>query len=267
MDGRNISLRKVSTVVSYIVIVACLILGYKVTKDGDSLTVFGYRPVIVVSGSMEPAIMTNSISIVKECSVADVEVGDVVMYKFNGIRILHRAIGKDVDNKFINTKGDSNPEVDIINITDDMLVGKVVKTYNGVSKHINSLVTYKSGVDPATVAQVSTLTLVFAFLVAIIIYNLGSLIAMIISAHRWSDKHDKYLNKYRQLGDRQQKIRGDIEDIIDVSPKAWGFKNVMGTLNKVRIIREIKGLESSVKDLEKAVKRSKWTRINKRGIK
>lgn len=45
----------------------------------DEFYIFGYRPVVVLSGSMEPYMQTNSVAVIQKTK--DIEKGDVVMFR------------------------------------------------------------------------------------------------------------------------------------------------------------------------------------------
>lgn len=97
------------------------------------LVLFGnYRFTTVVSGSMEPTIKTYSLSLVEACTIDDVEVGDIVMYRFLGKTIAHRVIDvqESVSGKTLITKGDNNENPDNVAVTSDMVTAKIVKTFN-----------------------------------------------------------------------------------------------------------------------------------------
>ncbi len=85
----------------------------------------GYRPFLVQSGSMEPAIMTGDIIVVK--NQPDYEINDVITFSNNSGRIVtHRIVAVDRNKlqKF-NTKGDANRSGDEDAISDNQVIGKV----------------------------------------------------------------------------------------------------------------------------------------------
>lgn len=90
-----------------------------------------YPIVYVVSGSMEPAIMTGDCVIAQDnVTVDDCEVGDVVVYRsYDGKRIVHRVIDKqqfDDSSSFLVVKGDANPRPDAEVVTDTNILWKVI---------------------------------------------------------------------------------------------------------------------------------------------
>ena len=103
-------------------------------KTGEAAFVFGYRPVLVLSGSMEPYMMTNSLAITKQVNdINDLELGDVITYHLDteeGERILitHRIMA--IDNDRIYTKGDNNRVSDSVPLTIDNVEAEVVHVFN-----------------------------------------------------------------------------------------------------------------------------------------
>ena len=102
-------------------------------KTGEGFFLFGYRPVLVLSGSMEPYMMTNGIVLTKEVdSLDDINVDDVITFHVNhnnkAIRITHRVI--DIDGETIYTKGDNNNVDDGIPLSIDHVEAKVTHVFN-----------------------------------------------------------------------------------------------------------------------------------------
>lgn len=81
-------------------------------------TIFGVRPLVVVSGSMEPVLPVGSLVITEVVTAEEIEVGDVVGYwtgnRFIGINpiILHRVIAITEEGYLL--KGDNNETADRI---------------------------------------------------------------------------------------------------------------------------------------------------------
>ena len=100
----------------------------------------GFQPVAIVSGSMLPTIKINAICVVHECDIADIEVGDILMYyhpKLNE-NVTHRCIERGPD--WILTKGDSNDVADDIYVIQDNFRGKVVSIWNWAAPLMNTFV-------------------------------------------------------------------------------------------------------------------------------
>ena len=86
--------------------------------------IFGYKPLVVLSGSMEPNIKTGSIVYYSKVSENELKVGDIITFKTetNGDFITHR-INK-IENGNYETKGDANKVPDLKTIRFDNIVGK-----------------------------------------------------------------------------------------------------------------------------------------------
>lgn len=91
--------------------------------------VFGYEIYTVISGSMEPAIMTGSLVYVERGEPEDAQVDDVIAFYSSmdtGAIITHRVIDNDIVTGEIYTKGDANEKEDLYPVLYDNYMGKVV---------------------------------------------------------------------------------------------------------------------------------------------
>ena len=106
--------------------------------------VMGYKPVVVLSGSMEPAYPVGSIIYYKPMDFNDIKVGDAITFKLGGGALAtHRVIEKDDEKQEFTTKGDNNTTVDIKPVSYESVVGKtgkIVIPYIGfISTHIKKI--------------------------------------------------------------------------------------------------------------------------------
>ena len=89
---------------------------------------FRFYSIAVATGSMEPNINKGDVVIVdKKYTFNDLEVGDVIALKKEGVIIIHR-IAKKVsfgDSYILYTKGDANNNMDDFVIKEDMVIGSV----------------------------------------------------------------------------------------------------------------------------------------------
>lgn len=100
---------------------------YNQHQSGEIFFPFGYRPVVIMSGSMEPYLKTNSIVLVKETK--DIEVQDVIFFiTDDGTPVIHRCIGFEHGEMI--TKGDANNHRDFDTVSKHQLKGKVVLKLN-----------------------------------------------------------------------------------------------------------------------------------------
>jgi len=106
--------------------------------------VVGFRPVVVLSGSMEPAYPVGSIIYYKAARYEEINPGDAITFRIGGGALAtHRVIEKDeVTGEFM-TKGDNNPTEDVNPIAYADVVGKTAKIaipYAGVvSTHLKEI--------------------------------------------------------------------------------------------------------------------------------
>ena len=86
---------------------------------------FGWKPFIILSGSMESEIMPGDIAIVKEVDTKTLKVDDVIAFKNDDLVITHRIKEiktQDGKTKYI-TKGDNNNTNDFDAVTPDQVEG------------------------------------------------------------------------------------------------------------------------------------------------
>ena len=95
-------------------------------------TLFGVRPYVVESGSMEPAIHTGSVCLINSrVPFGSVQVGDVVCFESAvGKKVIHRAVA--VTPEGIETKGDANENADGVTTTEKNYIGTVAFTAAGL---------------------------------------------------------------------------------------------------------------------------------------
>jgi signal peptidase I len=78
--------------------------------------VYGYMPMAVLSGSMEPSMPTGALAFAHEVSPGSVHTGDIITFTPPGRsgRISHRVVSRELRNGswFFVTKGDANPTKD-----------------------------------------------------------------------------------------------------------------------------------------------------------
>ncbi len=86
--------------------------------------IIGFKPYIILSGSMEPEIQTGSLCFL-EGDTSNLQIGDVVGYRLNkDVTVVHRIIDFTEDGGVL-TKGDNNDSADIATINRDQIVGTV----------------------------------------------------------------------------------------------------------------------------------------------
>lgn len=159
---------------SHIITIAILLLGLMATP------LVGNKPVLVVSGSMEPAVQTGALTLVHFCEVADLQEGDIITYWSPDFQeyITHRVYS--VGDDYVVTRGDANSVSDPTPVIDDMLMGKVVLVINATSGLFRQ---YLDGREFNRMQLVADM-LAVAVSLGIIVYFGSLLITVLRGAHR-----------------------------------------------------------------------------------
>ena len=104
-----------------VVIIILIIIGVAFL----ALFVFGIRPYVVLSGSMEPKIGTGSVVFVNQnAAFSELQKDDVITFRSGDMMVTHRVY--EVQGDKIVTKGDANETPDLGYVTESSLVGKDV---------------------------------------------------------------------------------------------------------------------------------------------
>ncbi len=115
-----------------------VIIQSKTNKDKVP-KIFGYKPFVVLSGSMEPEIHVGDLILVKEIDTNTLDKDDIIAYRDNQDKVTtHRIVevikGDDGKISFI-TKGDANNTKDA-EIEASQVEGKFEKRYAGLGNAI-----------------------------------------------------------------------------------------------------------------------------------
>lgn len=127
----------VFNILCIVLLVLAVFTAYNSHKTGEPATIFGYKPVYVLTGSMEPYMKTDGVVVTKEIdSIDDIKVDDVVTYHVydddKKITITHRIKEIKEDGTII-TKGDNNRVADLYALTIDNIEAKIVCVFNQVA--------------------------------------------------------------------------------------------------------------------------------------
>lgn len=83
--------------------------------------------IVIATGSMEPIIYRGDAIIYKKnLKIDDIEIGNIIAYKKDGMIITHRVVGLDKKQKILKTKGDNNNTVDNYTVKENEVLGLVV---------------------------------------------------------------------------------------------------------------------------------------------
>lgn len=108
-----------------IVINIIMILGSYLHPD-ELPGVFGVKPVVVLSGSMEPKIQTGDLILIQDTDTTSLKEGDVICYLSSGKAVTHRIIsvssGENGEPRYV-TQGDANNAEDRLPVEPDQVQG------------------------------------------------------------------------------------------------------------------------------------------------
>ena len=83
---------------------------------------FGHKPLVVISGSMEPILKVGGLLYYHKQDVNDFKTGDILVYSTKKHIISHRIVDR-TQNGFI-TKGDANNSNDFVEVKNSQVLGK-----------------------------------------------------------------------------------------------------------------------------------------------
>jgi signal peptidase I len=122
--GRIVKVKKSSTL-SWTAVAMISVLAI-----WGSTGMLGFRPSIISSGSMTPALQVGDIIITIEASPDDIKIGDIIQYSGENEIIAHRVVDiqKEGNTRFFITQGDNNNVPDQNPVHPSQIVGKLVLT-------------------------------------------------------------------------------------------------------------------------------------------
>lgn len=141
-------LKKIGNAIGWIFMVLCIFIlavaalsFYNSRKTGEPTTIFGYRPVYILTGSMEPYMREHSIVITKELTSKDkIKVGDVITFHVKdsdgeNLVVTHRIHEANSDGTYT-TKGDNNNVTDAIPVSRENMEARVIFVMNWVASFV-----------------------------------------------------------------------------------------------------------------------------------
>ena len=103
--------------------------SFKARRNPEHIPgIWGYRPMLVLSGSMSPAIEAGDMIIAKTIKPRDIALGDVITYKINQDTLVTHRVIEIIDDKgklMFKTKGDANNVDDQSLVAEDQIVGSL----------------------------------------------------------------------------------------------------------------------------------------------
>lgn len=255
---------------SWVIIITLLLMciASNVQNNNRSLNVLGYRPVLVVSGSMLPDIKINSFSIMQYCDIEDIEVGDVVMYYHPemDINITHRCVRKITDDntgeQFLITKGDANAREDGIAVTNEELIGKLVKTFNNTAPFV-SLIMSDNEDGEVIIPVFYTLLFLLASAITVITMILGYITEWLKAAFYVLFRRHDVDNAVAKLAGEEHEL-SNIKEVCSILNREKDDK--FGTVvSKIRLFNQIVRFNMAVGDTIGVMKSSSLISSGKLG--
>lgn len=137
---------QIISIIIYILIIPILIINFTLIiksfiNSNETPSILGYKNYIIVSGSMEPTIMTGDSIFVKEVPQNEIKINDIISFQDGNIITTHRIIKIEEESgiKKYTTKGDNNNIEDKEKITYDKIEGKYQFKINGVGNILQIL--------------------------------------------------------------------------------------------------------------------------------
>lgn len=119
------------TVILVLLAVCCVAGVVRERKSGALFFPLNHRPVLILSGSMEPELQTGGVVLIRKTK--EVRAGDMIFFLTKeGTPVVHR-LQSITDQGELMTKGDANPREDTETVSQDRLKGKVVFHTNGTA--------------------------------------------------------------------------------------------------------------------------------------
>lgn len=98
--------------------------------------IMGLKPVVVLSGSMEPAIKTGSLAFIDTSDRVVCE-GDVISFRSGDLLVTHRVV--EITGDGYRTKGDNNDTADAGIVKDSSLEGKILFSIPGAGYFLKTI--------------------------------------------------------------------------------------------------------------------------------
>ena len=155
-------------------------------KDGIP-SVLGFKPIIVLSGSMSPAFETGSMIFVRETDTTKLKVGDIICYMSGESAVTHRiteVVNKGGEISYI-TKGDANNAPDRIPVNPEAVEGVYIK-------HINKLGSYAMFMQ-------STTGMILFIVLPLLLYLIFEMTRRSLQAKRDKDQYELLQKELEEL--------------------------------------------------------------------
>lgn len=132
--------------VAAILIALFVLLTVVMTKSGEAPNILGHYVFRVMTGSMEPAVPTDSLIVVRETELSEIQPDDIISYysedpQLNGSVNTHRVVSveRQGENYVFTTKGDANALPDKYPVNGRNVLGEVIFISHSLGTAVNFL--------------------------------------------------------------------------------------------------------------------------------
>lgn len=209
---------KILSIITNVILIAALTLlafvGYSAfvnRNDPNNAYVLGIKPIYIKTGSMEPALLTDSIAIVKKCDISDVQKDDIIVFQKEDKLIVHRVMDKE--DGYVKTKGDNNKIYDNFSVYPEEIQAKVIFSMNWIANFKHEIKTI-SGVIKWIVFPIVSIGVIILTIVIIkkILSMPDGATDKELSADSESNVNDSPCNKPQAI-DQNNVLSADLLDI------------------------------------------------------
>lgn len=209
---------KILSIITNVILIAALTLlafaGYSAfvnRNDPNNAYVLGIKPIYIKTGSMEPALLTDSIAIVKKCDISDVQKDDIIVFRKEDKLIVHRVMDKE--DGYVKTKGDNNKIYDNFSVYPEEIQAKVIFSMNWIANFKHEIKTI-SGVIKWIVSPIVSVGVIILTIVIIkkILSMPDGATDKELSADSESNVNDSPCNKPQAI-DQNNVLSADLLDI------------------------------------------------------
>lgn len=184
----------IGTIIVMLIIIIILIIANVSKYNWDLNKVYynGVRPSLVVTGSMEPTIMTNAVVMMEPVDFEDIDINDIIVYncKEVGYNVVHRVVAIGLNELY--TKGDNNDNIDRWAVTENMVNGRVVSIYNETAPFISKIFgKFDMNNIEKSIFRIAIGFIIVALVVAGIILALYYTFDIITSNYYWTKKRNR----------------------------------------------------------------------------
>ena len=189
MKKTNKIINTILYVILSIILIANLFVLYQAKANNNEVpAIFGYKPFIVMSGSMEDTICTKDLIFIKKIDPKELKENDIIAFRTeDNIVVTHRIIEiKDYNGDIrYKTKGDNNPTEDLERVSPDAVEGIYVKRIPKLGSWFLFIST--------------TTGMIVSVLIAVIIIMVYAFINMNLDNKEKKEEEEKYRKEFEEF--------------------------------------------------------------------